>query len=668
MSTFTCKQLLITYSVSLRKQTQTYFPSTALSISIIFLCFLAHAPLFALDPEEAPDNVLCQADAGSLSPDCSNGEFCLISGSVEISASLSSNPSIPAGYALSYLLTQGTAQVIVDNGPTARFGVSRTGRYGIHAFVYDPNPGSPDYLDLAGLISGQPTLATFTSQINALGVCADLDQTGAFVRVRKCFIPFLIQAKDDFLNTLTDTPVEGNILNNDMLQAGVMYDLNLLSGPFNGTLALNGDGSLVYIPDPGFVGQDEFTYQVCDNTFCPPRCVQATAYIEIIDPLPVNNPPIANLDAACVPQGGQINIAVLANDIDQDGDILQNPRPHSNPSNGSLIYEPDGTITYIPSPGFSGYDAFEYQVCDPGNPPLCDVGLVTIRVKPPLGSGNPPIPLDDAITMPVNTGRQGETVIENDREPDGDPITYSLFSGPQHGTLTFRPDGTYDYIPDLDYVGPDFFVYTMTDKDGSARANVIITVHGTGTSFPVEWLSLGATLVQEDGQISWETANELNSDRFEIERSVDQGVHFDPVGEVSAQGNSREVSSYSFLDKRVLDLGVEKLFYRLKQIDLDGTFSYSRTLELDLGKAQRIRLQLSPNPVRDRVQINWIATEAVYQIRMLNLLGEEVQVRDFPSPSQTGSLEWEVGDFAKGIYVLQVYSANLQTEQKLLIY
>lgn len=667
MGTFIRKQSLIIFSIFLPERISRNFRVKSLFLSILLSCFIGNSSLFAKAPEPLSYDLLCLADAGSLAPDCSNGEFCLVAGVVDISAHTTANPVLPTGFEILYILTRGSGQLIMDTSSRASFSVSRTGSYAIHTLVHNPDSQSPDYLNLAGISTGQTTLAMLNNEIASQGICADLDVTGALIRVRKCLIPFLIQARDDFMNTLLDIPVEGNVLNNDNLETGVVYELSLISGPFNGTLALNPDGSVVYIPDPGFVGRDEFTYRVCDNSFCPARCVQATDYIVVINPLPLNNPPIANLDAACVPQDNSINIAVLSNDIDQDGDALQNPMPVSPPSNGTLTYESDGTITYTPTLGFSGYDAFEYQVCDTGNPSLCDIGFVTIRVKSTAGGGNPPIPMDDAITMPINTGRYGQTVIDNDREPDGDAITYSLFEGPAHGTLSFLPDGTYDYVPDFDYVGPDYFVYTMTDKDGSARASVIITVYGPGISFPVEWLSIAASLEQEDARLFWETASELNADRFEIERSTGQGVKFERIGEIQAKGNSTQVSAYTFLDKQVLDLGVDKLFYRLKQLDVDGSFTYSRTFELELGNIPRISLQIAPNPVEDQVRITWTSTEDVYHIRILNLFGESVEEWNFAQSSRFGSFEWNLDHLPAGIYVVQSNSDHAQAEQKILI-
>ncbi|MEM8888949.1 MAG: Ig-like domain-containing protein [Bacteroidota bacterium] len=316
MGTTTTKEKLLTFPAYRNCEIARIPTITQSSVKpFYFLLFLL---TFSLNLLAYPTGnlVTCTADAGSMSPDCAHGEFCLIAGQVEISATLDGNAVIPAGYKSLYILTKGSGLAYIDSSSNPTFTVSQAGVYRMHHLVYDDDPSSPDYLDLSSFNPGQDDLNDLISLINHTGVCADLDQQGVYMRVRKCFIFFLIQARDDFLNTLTNQPVQGNIFNNDLLQSGQNYDLNVLGGPFFGNLALNPDGSMVYVPDPGFSGEDEFTYQICDDTYCPARCVQATVYIEVIDTQPLNNPPVANLDAVCIPEGTSLEVDVRFNDID----------------------------------------------------------------------------------------------------------------------------------------------------------------------------------------------------------------------------------------------------------------------------------------------------------------------------------------------------------------
>ena len=81
-------------------------------------------------------------------------------------------------------------------------------------------------------------------------------------------------------------------------------------------------------------------------------------------------------------------IAVKANDFDPDGNPLSNPTAITPPVNGTVVYNPDGTVTYTPNTGFVGVDTFKYAVCDNASPVKCDTATVTIEVKTPTTLAN----------------------------------------------------------------------------------------------------------------------------------------------------------------------------------------------------------------------------------------------------------------------------------------
>ena len=136
---------------------------------LFFLTFSLNLPA---NPEV--NLVSCTADAGSMSPDCANGDFCLIAGQVEISATPNGNAVIPAGYKSLYILTKGSGLAYIDSSSAPIFSVSQAGIYRMHHLVYDDDPSSPDYLDLSNFTPGQDDLNDLISLINASGVCADL--------------------------------------------------------------------------------------------------------------------------------------------------------------------------------------------------------------------------------------------------------------------------------------------------------------------------------------------------------------------------------------------------------------------------------------------------------------------------------------------------------------
>ncbi len=284
-------------------------------------------------------------------------------------------------------------------------------------------------------------------------------------------------ARNDINNTLQGTPVGGNVLTNDRDPDGddivVTSIPTPLTGPSNGTVSIGSDGTYLYTPNGSFIGTDNFTYVICDDG-TPSLCDTATVTIEVYprEDNDDNNPPVANDDDFITYEGQSITSTVISNDFDPDtSDIITVTATISGPSNGTLTLNPNGSFTYTPNGGFTGDDTFVYQLCDNGSPQLCDTATVTIHV---LGdsdpNNNPPVAVDDAVATLYNTPVDGN-ILTNDYDPDGDNISINVapLGGPTNGTVSVNPDGSFTYIPNNNYVGPDQFTYVICD-DGVPSA------------------------------------------------------------------------------------------------------------------------------------------------------------------------------------------------------
>jgi len=185
-----------------------------------------------------------------------------------------------------------------------------------------------------------------------------------------------------------------------------------------------------------------------------------------------NNAPIANDDTAVLSEGASAVIEVLSNDSDPDNDsfsIVDVTRP----AHGSVTINPNGTVTYIPEPGFSGTDSFTYTICDTSG--LCDSATVTITVNSVNGVNNdPPDANDDTVTtnedMPVTIA-----VLANDTDVDGDPLTITGHTQGANGTVSCTSTQC-TYTPNANFNGTDTFTYTISDgKGGTDTATVTVT-------------------------------------------------------------------------------------------------------------------------------------------------------------------------------------------------
>ncbi|MCT8341286.1 Ig-like domain-containing protein, partial [Flavobacteriaceae bacterium TK19130] len=198
--------------------------------------------------------------------------------------------------------------------------------------------------------------------------------------------------------------------------------------------------------------------------------------------LPLNGPgneaPIANADTNTTEQDTPVSGNVLPNDYDPDGDPIA-VTGNTDPSNGTVTVNPDGSYTYTPNPGFVGEDTFEYTICDNGSPALCDTATVTIQVLP--DNGNITVANDDSYNGLPDTDITGN-VLDNDFDPEGDAQSVDVgttpVSGPSNGTLAINPDGTFTYTPNPGFGGTDQFVYAIVD-DGSPVATDTATVYIT---------------------------------------------------------------------------------------------------------------------------------------------------------------------------------------------
>ena len=183
----------------------------------------------------------------------------------------------------------------------------------------------------------------------------------------------------------------------------------------------------------------------------------------------INQPPVANNDSAITPVDAPVNIVVLGNDTDVDGDALT-VISTTQPTNGTVTINADATVTYTPDTNFYSTDTFEYTISD-GNG-----GTDTATVFVLVDGGPPPVASDDSAITPEDTPVV-IVVLTNDTDADGDVLTVTSTTQPTYGTVTNNADGTVTYTPNANYNGTDTFTYTISNNYGGTDiATVTVTV------------------------------------------------------------------------------------------------------------------------------------------------------------------------------------------------
>jgi hypothetical protein len=167
------------------------------------------------------------------------------------------------------------------------------------------------------------------------------------------------------------------VLANDSDADGDRLTAKLTRVASNGFLLLNPDGSFQYTPRGDFYGDDWFTYQATDGW----SATKDTSVFITVSP--VNDRPAAIIDIYTASENVTLSVdrdsGVLANDYDVDSEFFQ-AILKERPSHGSLTLAWDGSFTYLPDPGFTGSDSFEYCASDLT---LCsNRGIVFITVSP----------------------------------------------------------------------------------------------------------------------------------------------------------------------------------------------------------------------------------------------------------------------------------------------
>ncbi|WP_191907023.1 T9SS type A sorting domain-containing protein [Adhaeribacter soli] len=171
---------------------------------------------------------------------------------------------------------------------------------------------------------------------------------------------------------------------------------------------------------------------------------------------------------------------------------------------------------------------------------------------------------------------------------------------------------------------------------------------------PVELVNFTAKAGIEIVVLNWTTATEQNAGWFEVERSSNSR-DFEKVGEVRAAGNSTQLKQYGFEDKKP---GSGVIYYRLKQVDLDGTFTYSKTVALTVKENEF--LYLYPNPASEQLTIR-LSSSASATIQILNILGQAVWLRNNISGSE---VKLDIAQLPAGTYQLIVETENGRATRK----
>ena len=271
-------------------------------------------------------------------------------------------------------------------------------------------------------------------------------------------------AGDDFAATPPRTAIVLDILSNDNDANGDALTVTAVTQPAGGVVVINADRTITFTPADAFRGTAVFTYTISDGTD------SATATVEVVVP---NTSPVAVPDFASTPTNTAATVAVLANDLDDNGDVLTVvavTQPAGGAIEGIASINSDGTLSFVPGVGFRGDAAFTYTISDGTQQATT---LVTVAVQNAM-----PIAVDDSVDTAPSTSIT-IPVLDNDSDANGDALTVVGVGAPMNGSVSVDAFGAVIYTPVDGFRGTDTFLYVISDGTDTATATINVTVPNT---------------------------------------------------------------------------------------------------------------------------------------------------------------------------------------------
>jgi hypothetical protein len=241
----------------------------------------------------------------------------------------------------------------------------------------------------------------------------------------------------------------------------------------------------------------------------------------------------------------------------------------------------------------------------------------------------------------------------------GGQTSYSLWDytgicniGSGNGTMTTGP-----VLTDATELSRRFTLITNPSLPNSYYTKSICD----NTPLPVSWLKFEVVKKNDDAHLSWLTASELNCDKYEIEHTK-EGGDFKYIGEVRGNGTTNSISAYDFYHQSPGN-GIH--LYRIKQIDYDGTYSYSSIRQVEFDDYAGSHFKLFPNPTTGVIYLQSKRdNQANFYVRLYSTNGMLLIEK---SLDNTGDSKFDIGHLPAGMYILLMTDGKKDFTEKVVL-
>ncbi|MFK7972496.1 MAG: T9SS type A sorting domain-containing protein, partial [Bacteroidia bacterium] len=208
----------------------------------------------------------------------------------------------------------------------------------------------------------------------------------------------------------------------------------------------------------------------------------------------------------------------------------------------------------------------------------------------------------------------------------------------------------------LTLAGSKLFMFAFDSLAGTE----IHSLNIRGISLPVEDLEVFGQYEGSAVKLDWNTVHEHNTQYFEVQRSQDR-VLFNTVGRVGASGTYEGKLAYAFTD---VDPLPGTSFYRLKLVDVDGTFIHSSVIEVFENKEVTLDWKIAGNPVQNKLlRVKGSAFTGLLQLSVYDLNGKMLWKQDVQSGARSAEFQLPA-QMASGMYILQIENQFKKIQQR----
>ena len=204
-------------------------------------------------------------------------------------------------------------------------------------------------------------------------------------------------------------------------------------------------------------------------------------------------------------------------------------------------------------------------------------------------------------------------------------------------------------LPSLGYYGTLFNVSGVVVP--SPVLNNVWALASNSSPLPIELVDFRGKYINNQSVLSWVTASEKNNDYFVLERSED-AREFTQIGKVDGAGNSNSFLNYQFIDAKPIN---QVAYYRLKQVDFDGQYSYSQVIALRNNQKLNTEIKAYPNPSNGNFLITNIPFEDGdnFVSQVFNIQGELLK-KDLHISESSGNLLLQLNELKSGVYLVSL--------------